>query len=51
MRENLWNWKLERVKKTERRLGNDPEAQSVCSFIKEDIFSLGLLVLENELKL
>lgn len=30
-------------KKTEGREDNDPQAQSVCIFIKEDIFSLGLL--------
>lgn len=38
-------------KKTEGRLDDDPQEQSVCSFIKEGIFSLDLLVLENELKL
>lgn len=31
-------------KKTERSLDNDPQAQSEYSFIKEGIFSLGLLV-------
>lgn len=34
-------------KKTEGRLDNDLQTQSECSFIKEDIFSLGLHVLEN----